>query len=54
MVELSSLTLTLLVARVAANHIEPSVAADELTVLTNTFDAGTNLHSPPLPDPVVQ
>jgi hypothetical protein len=36
--------LTLLVAWIAANHVEPPVTPDQLAVLTDTLDAGANLH----------
>jgi hypothetical protein len=42
------LALALLVARVRANHVQPTVPADDLAVLTNALDAGTNLHHEPL------
>jgi hypothetical protein len=54
MAPFSSLTLTLLVARVAADYVEPPAAANELAVLTNTLYAGTYFHNAPLADSAVQ
>jgi hypothetical protein len=39
-----SLALTLFMARVGANHVQTPMAADQLTVLTNTLDASPNFH----------
>src|SRR5207249_1093575 len=44
---LLALPLTLLVTRVSANDVQPAVAADQLAVLTNTFDTGANFHVHP-------
>jgi hypothetical protein len=41
---LSGSTLTLLVARIAANDVQLPVAAHELAVLANSLHAGSNLH----------
>src|SRR4051794_19361133 len=41
------LTLPLLVARVAANNVQPPVPPDQFAVLTNAFDAGANFHKHP-------
>jgi len=38
------LALTLLMARVIAHHVDHAAAADELAILTNSFDAGANFH----------
>jgi mevalonate kinase len=40
----SSSALTLLVTRVLADHPDAAVAADDLALLTDFLDAGTNLH----------
>ena len=36
--------MPLLVARVATNHVNPTFSADNLTIFTNSFDAGADLH----------
>ena len=37
-------SLPLLVARVAANHVNPTFSTDNFTIFTNSFDAGADLH----------
>src|SRR5262249_37766772 len=44
---LLALALALLVARVAANDVQPALATDQLAVLANTFDTGANFHVHP-------
>src|SRR4051794_26130099 len=44
--------LPLLVARVHADDLHTPVAADHLALLTDSLDAGTNLHCVPLLVPV--
>jgi hypothetical protein len=46
----SDLTLTLLVTRIRADHVQPALAADQLAVLANTFDTGANFHVHPSPE----
>ena len=41
------LTLPLLVARVGANHTNDALAANDLALVTDLFDAGANLHDEP-------
>jgi hypothetical protein len=50
MTQFSSLTLTLLVTRIAADDVESPAPLDKLAVLTDTFYAGSYLHSPPRAD----
>src|SRR5207245_4249174 len=47
MTQFSSLTLTLLVTRIAADDVESPSSPDELAVFTNTFHASSYLHNPP-------
>ena len=39
-----SLSLPLLMARVAADDVNATFAADDFAILTNSFDAGSNFH----------
>src|SRR5262249_55720444 len=41
---LVSLPLALFMPRIAANHVQPAVAAHDLAVFANTFDAGAHFH----------
>ena len=38
------LTLALLVARIATNHVNSTFSSDDFTVLADAFDAGADLH----------
>jgi hypothetical protein len=40
----TNLTLTLLVPGVRANDVHLALAADDLAILANPLDAGSNLH----------
>jgi hypothetical protein len=44
----SPLALALLVTRVGADDLDAPVAADHLALLTDSLDAGTNLHDFPV------
>ena len=42
--EAQQLTLTLLMARVAAHHVDDALTSHDLAMFTNSLDAGANLH----------
>ena len=44
LLEVSESALTLLVARVVADHHDAAVAPDDLALLTDLLDAGLDLH----------
>jgi len=38
------LSLSLLMARIGANYVNPTFSADDFTAFANAFDAGADLH----------